>query len=390
MTYMKRSQTIPAQYSAHMVNAEKFVVLCVQYNGDESLREQAMAFIAEGIDWEYFVDISVAQKIAVMVYNVIYKIVPPECIPCFVFDALRNAYLYIVSKTLLKHTETLKLLRLCAQAQVKVVPLKGTILAKRLYGQVHLRDLSSDIDLFIEEKDKLCARDILAREGYVLRLRGNDDYSGYNEFMKAGFGSIDLQWKIVETIDCSRSRLEGFWRAVQKTEEEDITFSVFQTEELLLYLCAHSMSKHCFGQLRHICDIHQLLVVEHAAIDWNRIVAKAKEWNLLTSLYCALSMRQYFFKISVAPEIKKVLKISRFKIMLLKVFTDELVFFRRQSFRRRLVDRFLGFVFFRFVEARSLRDYFFFVFPPREALQSKSYLTMFWRGLGKLTSVFAR
>jgi len=386
---MKQSRSIVAK-RAPISTAEKLLVLCAQHGNDVFLRQQASSLLSKAIDWECFIDGSVRQKIIASVYSAVCRIITFERIPSFVSEDLRNAYLYIVARTSLQHAQALHILKLCAQAGIIAVPLKGTILAKHLYGHIYLRDVSSDIDLFIQEKDILRLRDVLVKEGYNLRLRDNDEYCGYNEFMKAGCDTIDVRWKIIETIDCTKLRLEGFWKSVQPAEEGGVRFGAFAPEELLLYLCAHSMNKHCFSQLRHLCDIHQLLAVHGAAICWKRIIETASLWKLSGSLYYALSMREHFFKTPVAPEIRAALKISKLKSALLAVFMDEKVLFRRQCFRRRLLDRFLSFIFFRFFETRSLRDYCFFIFPPRLALRGKSYFTMFWRGFVKLASVFAR
>lgn len=95
---------------------------------------------------------------------------------------------------------TLKVTRILARDGIKSVSLKGPLMARRLYGDVALRDPSSDVDILVAASNLDRAGELLQRHGWQ---RGNDPLTQgalpehHASFTgPTGTPSIDLHWRI--------------------------------------------------------------------------------------------------------------------------------------------------------------------------------------------------
>lgn len=376
-----------------LYNAEELLLICARKDLNEELKNKAIDLIKEGVHWERFTESAMRGGVTVFIYYALRQIAPYARIPQFVLDRLRSGYSFIVPKGTCQHKELMEILKLFTKEGIPVLPLKGTLLSKRLYGDIAARSLQVDIDLLIKEKDKEKVAALLEGIGYSFNP-GSEVRSRqwqYN-FFKPKAVIIDLHWDIT-MMGRSYERIEGLWRGVRLVEEDGIGYYEFKEEELLLYLSAHLVNSGCFGQLRYVCDINELLNRYKDALDWGSIIKKAKSWRLSSSLYTALKLSKDVFNSGVPLRGIKKLKPNILTLILIKIFANKKVILRN-GIRRRFINGFLSYIFFELIEARSLKDYLAIFkrvfFPPKEAIGNRSYILRIFKGSLKLFQNYSK
>lgn len=366
-------------------NTEELLLLCAQGDLTRSQKEKAQTLIKEGVDWGRFLGAAMEGRVCVSVYNAFSGIDPFLPIPQSVLDRLKSARLFIIAKTTYQHTELLNLLRLFMESKIPVIPLKGAILARRLYGDIAGRDLSTDHDFLVEEENKKSARILLEKAGYSFRPVKHIIKPWQSSFVKPKAMAVDLHWDITK-MGRSKKRIAELWRGVRLVEEDGISYYEFKEEELLLYLSAQMLGNCCFTRLKYVCDIHQLLHRSKDMLNWSEIVEKARRWRLSNSLYAAVKLSRELFNSDSPPEALKRLKPHPLKVILLNLFVNKKVVLRNKSLSRQLLDTFLRYIFFELIEAESVKDCFFIVFPSR-ADRDKDWAARIAKGVGILSRI---
>jgi len=409
---------------------EDLLFACANQGGDPR-RDEITRLINRGVDFAYLAALAVDHHVSSLVWNSLKFYTPSSDPETSALRRLHVSALEISTRNGFYKKELLAILDSFAKDDIPAVPLKGITLSEYLYGDIVSRDLSTDVDLLVKESDLQRAHLILHGLGY--RLKPDEETERYRwsrTFIQPGAQEVDLHWDITMTVR-SRERIEGLWASVRPAGMDGIGFYHLCPPELLLYLSAHLVNSGAFRQLRHVCDIRQLLDRYGGGIGWDDIVHKAAEWRMSGSLYAALVAVKSFTHEpvpqsgtvqppnhslcsgsgsasrtrsgaggSAPPErnpVKKEaatvrrrsftgpglttarlrgLKLSLPKRIFIRLLVDKKVMIRR-GVRRKLLDLFLSYLLFEFLESRSLKDHSDIFkrifFPPQEGAGIRGY-----------------
>lgn len=216
----------------------------------------------------------------------------------------RNMYLYAELKRIL---ETLY------DKGVEVIVLKGATLAKTVYGDIGLRQMS-DIDLLVKKEDLFHAEKIMSGLGYY--FHGNMSPEWYREnhqhisyIHPETHIPVEIHWHIAKKTHMSRIRIvdtdiiEGWWEDAKTLEFCSNKAFLLCPDDLIIHLCLHFF-KHRFisqnrgftsrGALIQMCDIFQTLKHYKNEIDWVRLRDKAEQYGIDTLVYTALFIIKEF------------------------------------------------------------------------------------------------
>jgi hypothetical protein len=365
-----------------LYNAEELLLICARANIDEDSIDRAKELLEKGIDWELFTEGAMRSGVYSVIYNSLKRPNPSAAIPKELMDRLKEAYLFALSRMAFQNSQTMELLRLFFKKNIPVIPLKGPLLSKRLYGDIATRGLSVDIDLLAEEKNRETARSLLEEFGYVFSPESDIEAEKLWQYMftKSDSTAVDLHWEICPTI-LKSERIKEFWKNARLQEDSGVFYYEFKEEELLLQLSMHLISGFQAAELRYICDINELLARYRDTLDWDSIVEKAKMLKLSRSLYTTLVLSKGLFGTPVPPKALAKLKPGLLKSVFIKIFANRKVVLRRDCWQRQFMRQFLWYLFFPLLEAQSIRDYFTIIFPPREKMGGKTYSQRLTRGL---------
>jgi hypothetical protein len=139
------------------------------------------------------------------------------------------------------------LLRAFDQPGIRVVPLKGPLLAEQLYGDAALR-VSRDLDLLVSRSDLTAAEAILAGAGFV-----PGDADDYHRPWRRGGTVVELHHDVENPLAFDFQTEGALRRAMPATFQGECCWRLAPEDELL-YLCLHA-ARHRFERLSLVVDL---------------------------------------------------------------------------------------------------------------------------------------
>ncbi|MFH1492655.1 MAG: GNAT family N-acetyltransferase [Candidatus Omnitrophota bacterium] len=360
-------------------NSQELLIVLSKDKTDGDLTKRALSLIRAGIDWDVFYKLAIASGKPAAIMKHIKFLSGLEAVGHSAIDRLKGAFFDTIDSTTRNHRQLLDILKEFSKAKISVIPLKGTYLSQRLYGDISLRGKNLDIDLLIKEQDIERATALLKGLGYKERPEEEIKIWRWQKtFSKEGFAFLELQWDITMMLRDSQ-RIEGLWQSADnvKIYSEGVGLDICQwdNEVLLLYLCVTLINSSGYRDLRYFFDIFQLLENTSTSFDWGAFIRKARRYKINNSVFASLLKANEILNAKVPKPVLEELKPSFLKGILIRIFLSRSVIFT-DNLRRRFMDNFLSYIFFELLEANSARDYLRIVkrvmFPPRELLEIRS------------------
>jgi Uncharacterised nucleotidyltransferase len=140
------------------------------------------------------------------------------------------------------------ILQAFAAESIPVIPLKGPMLAKRIYGGTNLR-VSSDLDLLIRPAEIDAAGSVLKMLGFVAEPRPND----YEYSWRRGTTLIELHFDVENPLVFNFD-IAAAWTRARRIDFLGQPVWQFAPSDELLFVCLHGV-RHCFERLSHVLDI---------------------------------------------------------------------------------------------------------------------------------------
>ena len=292
----------------------KLLVACCQSQQDTTEDDSVLQIMKSGIDWNLLLNLMDFHRVTPLMARKLAAI-GPAGVPESVLEQVRYGQKRTAIDNLEQTAELLRVLRLLQDEGVKVIPFKGTVLARQLYGDLGLRD-SCDIDLIVHQQDILAIKRILAAVGYVpptclspaqeiALISSACVYEVRNQNRDV---DLELHWK-----DSNHRSLafhpDFVWNGLQKISFGGMQIETLSSEILLLLLCAHG-TKHCWRRLRYVCDIADLIKTSKN-LNWTKLLRNADQVGARRMVLTGLSLAHDLLEAPVPDEILGSIRASR-------------------------------------------------------------------------------
>jgi hypothetical protein len=274
-------------------------------------------------DWDLFHQMADREGVAPLMY---WKLKDsPVAVPHSTFDLLRSTYYQTLAQNTLMYQELGRILGALDEAGIPVIMLKGAALAATVYEDIGLRPMG-DLDLLVKREQIDQTMQVLDRIGFKVsdnpglapwlgRIAKHDVqfYGGVQ-----GELMIELHWNLVAgDADWRSPSLEWFWKQTEpfvpaEKDQDLMEDRMVPTSPLLLclnlrpsaqilYLTAHLMIQHgrYSERLLWFYDLYLLVGKMEQDVNWKELLAKAKEYNWIASLYSTLSRVRILFDVQV-------------------------------------------------------------------------------------------
>ena len=283
----------------------ELILACCRNAGESIVDDAVLQKVNSGVDWNLLLELMDFHSVTPIVGRNLSAI-GSSAVPESVLEWVRDSQNTAAIRNLQQTAELLRILKLLHENGVEVIPFKGTVLAKQLYGDLSLRQ-SCDIDLIVKQRDVLNIKRILASAGYVSSsclspaqeaafIRSACVYELRNRDRDV---DLELHWK-----DSKHPALpfpaDFVWSGCRETSFGGIQIKTLPQETLLLLLCAHG-TKHGWRRLRHISDVADLVRVS-GDIDWARLLGKADQLGARCMLLTGLSLAHQLLGAPVPDE----------------------------------------------------------------------------------------
>ncbi len=187
------------------------------------------------------------------------------------------------------------------QANIPVICMRGVAVAEPLYDELAALRPISDIDLLLDEKQVLNAKQVLWDIGFRPDPK-------YRNIYARGDISIDLHHEPlgIERIHAwqylTPLRIDDFMKYAEEGELVDEKTLLLHPRVNLPYLCFHAL-KHSFERLIWLNDIALLSNRINQANGWGEVCEGIREYGLERPCYYALSYAKTFLGAAVPGEL---------------------------------------------------------------------------------------
>ncbi|EEK77890.1 nucleotidyltransferase domain-containing protein [Bacillus cereus] len=265
----------------------------------------------EDIDWDTFLALAIHHRVYAYIYPKL-KLLSSEYVPSHVTQILQKYYKMNTFQMLYLSGEIERIGKLFHENNIRLLFLKGPVLAVDLYKDISFRT-SSDIDLIVSLSDLQKVEQILVNDGYI-----KDDY----------FSTVLNDWKwrhhhMSYFHPKKRIKLEVHWRLNPGPSQEPTFDELWERrrissltqfpvyglgrEDLFLSLVSHG-ARHGWSRLRWLIDIQQIL---EQPFDWRRLTRLLKRYQLLHIGGQAVILTSNLLKTTQVKDMKFLLKNSR-------------------------------------------------------------------------------
>jgi hypothetical protein len=220
------------------------------------------------------------------------------------FKSLEQNNARTVRQNLFLTSEMLRATSSLSEAGIEAVPLKGAVLATRIYGDIGLRPFS-DNDLLIRREQISPAEKIVSKFGYeaetaVLPAHREEWLTQQCEltFRRAELSRLELHWDISHPHFALDTGVDRFWERLSATQIGDVRLNDLAEQDLLFTLIVHG-TRHAWSRLMWVVDVAELLRTS-PNIDWRIFAKDAEERGAARMVATALVLVNNLFGVSVS------------------------------------------------------------------------------------------
>lgn len=259
------------------------------------------------IDWEHFLKLTIHHRLFPVIYSCLKKM-NVELVPKPVIEYMRKEYCSNTFRMLYLSREMEQISRLFLENGVRMLVLKGPVLALDLYGDVSLRT-SVDIDILVSLSDLDKVHRLLVDSGYVkydfFSTVLNDwkwrihhlDYTHRQTNI-----SVEVHWRMHPGPGKEPS-FDELWERRRTSSLTNYPIYHLDREDLFLFLVTHG-ARHGWAQLSWLADIDKIVKQQ---IDLDKLNRLLKKHQCLHTGGQALVLAAGLFNTPINKEIKSLI-----------------------------------------------------------------------------------
>lgn len=278
------------------------------------LSEEQKALLAklltDTLDWDTVINFAQYHKVLPLLHKTLTahfkKDVPAHALERITSLMHRNSLNALVTSASLIHV-----LQLLKENGIDVLPVKGPMLAEKLYGSVVMRTYG-DVDILVHHVDLVKTLNILLANKYTLLPEGIPQstflkflqYNHHGRLLDRNGILIELHWELSGFYIPSLMTMESLRPFLYTASFNNCPTFDLTDEMLFLFLCLHG-NKHRWEKLDFICSIAQLL--DTYSLDWTSVIRLSKEYNMVKRVLLALVLSQKLFSSHIPPHFDKLI-----------------------------------------------------------------------------------
>ncbi|MDM5285506.1 nucleotidyltransferase domain-containing protein [Peribacillus frigoritolerans] len=235
------------------------------------------------IDWGIFLQLARHHRVYPLIYSKLKKTddnrIPPYVIQTLYKDFKKNTF-----QMLLLSGEMEQVSELFTENHVRLLFLKGPVIAADIYGDISLRT-SKDLDILISITDLKRAEELLLSIGYEKEVVPNVlnewkwRYHHVIYFHPQKKIQLELHWRL-QSLPMKVPKFYELWERKRVSTLTSYPVYFLGKEDLLLYLISHG-ARHGWFRLRWLLDIDQMLKKGFELEDIKSLISKYQNRKLV-------------------------------------------------------------------------------------------------------------
>ncbi|HZH61908.1 MAG TPA: nucleotidyltransferase family protein [Metabacillus sp.] len=263
------------------------------------------------IDWGHFIQQAKHHRVYPVLYSIL-KYLDKGIIPTKVMNHLSVEYKRNTFNMLYLSAEMERVSRLFTEDNIRLLFLKGPVIAHDLYGDISLRT-SSDLDFLIPIDDLEKAEAILGNQGYekvdYIETVLNDwkwRHHHVTYFHPVKRIKLEIHWRLNPGPGVE-PKFNHLWDRKMQSKLTNYPVYLLGKEDLFLFLVSHG-ARHGWSRLRWLLDIHQLTEQE---IDWKKVNGLLKAYQFHNAGAQAIALSSELLDSNVSLDMMPILANKR-------------------------------------------------------------------------------
>ena len=290
----------------------ELLVLCSRKTIDHAMKKRIVDLVAEPVDWERILLMSVKHKTYPLVQAAL-KTVCPDSVPVDVMTRLGSWCVRNGARNMVLCKSLSMVLDLLANNDIQALPFKGPVLAESVYGDTSLR-VYSDLDLLVSKKDAFKARNILVATGFIPDLDLDETqvvtYLNKENFFRLtgpdGMTVIDLHWEMSGRYSLIPMYLEDLEKHIVVQDILGRNVKILNPPALLVYLSLHNAS-HGWDSLEAAACMAEVICSSNL-YDGETMMTMARRYHAVRALFVALQVSKKLYHVRLPAEICKAME----------------------------------------------------------------------------------
>lgn len=268
--------------------------------------------LSENIDWERIINMAIYHKVMPLLHKTLITHFKHE-VPGRVLEKISDYFAKNSLFTMALSAALVNVLRILNQNGIDVLPVKGALLAERLYGSFAMRTYG-DLDILVRQEDFEKSLDVLQKNNYTLVPEGisRSTFLKFSKFKYHGQlldqtgACIELHWELTGFYVSEPITLESLKPFLIKSSVFDYQVLDLSNEMLFLFLCMHG-NRHQLNQIDFICSIAEL-IEKSPNLDWKLILELGLKYKMIRRILLVMVLVNKLFNKSVPFEIEQLIK----------------------------------------------------------------------------------
>lgn len=260
------------------------------------------------LDWHLLMGQARAGYLGTLLYAQIAAVGLLPLMPQEVKATFDEMYRETLLQNLRLRTALENLLRQFAEAGIEVVPLKGVVLAERVYGNIAWRSIR-DIDLLVHRADIPHIDALLRGDRYFSKETEGDAQTFWaiegteTKHTRADAPIIELHWGLSKRPTYRHGLVaEAIWARTQTETWHGQTIRVLSRADELRYLAIHCTADHLYSQLNWLVDIAEIVHQLPGDWQWSSFVDETIASQLATPIALALAQCRAVLQLDIPDE----------------------------------------------------------------------------------------
>ncbi|MFA1820261.1 nucleotidyltransferase family protein [Virgibacillus oceani] len=292
------------KFELDLTKVPKELKLMMEILASESGKFSQKPHLFEGIDWDYFLELSLHHRVYPILYSRL-KHIKHDLVPEEVREAIAQQYKRNTFKMLHLSGEMEHVSKLFSNQDLPLLFLKGPALAHELYGDISFRT-SSDLDILIPLNQLERAKTLLEKEGYekndYIQTVLNDWKWRHHHITfyhpKKGI-KLEVHWRL-NPGPSKEPEFQALWERRTTSRLTSTPVYMLSMEDLFLFLVSHG-SRHGWSRLRWLLDVDRMM---EQGVDWKLCRKRLHKYHDHRAGGQGILLASLLFKTEVPYELK--------------------------------------------------------------------------------------
>lgn len=279
----------------------RLILLLLTMKEDQKLLPDTNDLFVD-IDWNVFIELAGHHSVYPIIYLQLKKAKEP-LVPKHVFDFFQKEYRINTFQMLYLSREMENVCRLFTENNVRVLLLKGPILAADLYGDISYRK-SVDLDIFVSLNDLDRVDKFLVEHGYEKEEFFSTELDDWkwrihhlNYVHPQSRIRLEIHWRLHPGPGKEPSFNE-LWKRKRKSSITNYPIYYLEKEDLFLFLVTHG-ARHGWSRISWLMDIDRIVKQK---LDLGKLKKLMQKYQCLHVGGQALILSSQLFKTPIVEE----------------------------------------------------------------------------------------